>query len=271
MDTLKSALTAAAATAAVQADSADTNAAGQPEQRQRGSDSESEEDPSEQQQQQQAAAASGKQAAAGGKKGAGGKAGKAAAAAAAGPVLKSIVADLVSYGPGVAEHCCRLAGLQPQHPVATQPLFEDQVSALHAAVQQFEAWLAGLDQGAQAEGFITAVHTAASKAQQQQQQQQDKAAGGDVSKGGGLVYQEYNPLLLQGGKVGGEVITFPSFDDALDEYYGKVSTKITQCYALVRRSVYFSDEHYVWNFYSGTNTPEGAHAVRTAGSCTWHN
>jgi hypothetical protein len=228
LDTLKAALTAAAAaTAAVQPDSADNNAAGQSEQQQHGSDSEAEADASEQQQQQQqqqSAAANGKQAAGGGKRGAGGKAGKAAAAAAAGPVLKSIVADLVPYGPAVAEHCCRLAGLQPQHPVAKQPLSGDQIVALHAAVQQFEAWLAALDQGAQAEGFITAVHTAASKAQQQQQQQQQDKAAGSAGGKDGLVYQEYNPLLLQGGKLGGEVITFPSFDDALDEYYGKVST-----------------------------------------------
>jgi hypothetical protein len=90
-------------------------------------------------------------------------------------------------------------------------------------VQQFEAWLAALDQGAEAEGFITAVHTAASKAQQQQQQGEGaKGDAGDGSKG--LVYQEYNPLKLLGGKAGGEVLPFTSFDDALDEYYGKVSS-----------------------------------------------
>lgn len=165
----------------------------------------------------------GKQAATGGKKG-WAKAGKATA----GPVLKSIVADLVPYGPAVAEHCCHLAGLSPQHPLASQPLSEDQILALHKGVQQFEAWLAGLDQGDQAEGFITAVPTAASKAKQQQQQQGGDCAG-EKEKGPGegekvgLVYQEYNPLRLQGGKgAGGEVLTYSCFDDALDEYYGKV-------------------------------------------------
>jgi hypothetical protein len=165
----------------------------------------------------------GKQAASGGKKG-WMKAGKAAA----GPVLKSIVADLVPYGPAVAEHCCHLAGLSPQHPLASQPLSEGQILALHKAVQQFEAWLAGLDQGDQAEGFITAVPTAASKAKQQQQQQGGEGVGDKEKDAGegekvGLVYQEYNPLRLQGGKgTGGEVLTFTCFDDALDEYYGKV-------------------------------------------------
>jgi hypothetical protein len=105
---------------------------------------------------------------------------------------------------------------------------------LHKAVQQFEAWLAGLDQGDQAEGFITAVPTAASKAKQQQQQQQqhggegvgEKEKGAGAGEKVGLVYQEYNPLRLQGGKgAGGEVLTFTCFDDALDEYYGKVRNR----------------------------------------------
>jgi hypothetical protein len=253
LDTLTAALAAAAAAGA--ANAAANNAAGAAEQQQKqpaGSDSEADEEQEQQQEQhqQQQQQANGKQAAAAaaaaaGKKG--GKAGKAAAAAAAGPVLKSIVADLVPYGPAVAEHCCRLAGLQPQHPVATQPLSGEQVAALHGAVQQFEAWLAGLDQGAQAEGFITAVQTAASKAQQQQQQQQQgeqqQAAGGEGDKAAaaaaaGLVYQDYNPLQLLRGKLSGgsggsgsgsgsgsggvEVLTYPSFDEALDEYYGKV-------------------------------------------------
>lgn len=153
-----------------------------------------------------------------------------------GPILKSIVAELVPYGPAIAEHCCLSAGLQPQHPVAAAPLSEAQVGALYAAVQGFEGWLAGLDAGAEAEGFIAAQHTAGgggggdrgskggSNAQQQQQleqvegEQKKKKEGG----GGGLVYQDYNPLRLQASKSVGEVLTFTTFDEALDEYYGKV-------------------------------------------------
>jgi len=197
------------------------------------SGSDGEEEGADQQQQQPATngTATAAAAAGGGKKKAGGKGGKggSAAGASSGPVLKAILGELVPYGPAVAEHCCLSAGLQPQHPVGSQPLTQQQVGVLYGAVQQFESWLAGLDQGQEAEGFITATHTAASRAQQQKgqgHQQQQQEGEGEKKEGvkapEGLVYQEYNPLRLQGMKQGGEVLTFSSFDDALDEYYGKV-------------------------------------------------
>jgi hypothetical protein len=158
--------------------------------------------------------------------------------------------------------------------VAKQPLSGDQIVALHAAVQQFEAWLAALDQGAQAEGFITAVHTAASKAQQQQQQQQQDKAAGSAGGKDGLVYQEYNPLLLQGGKLGGEVITFPSFDDALDEYYGKVSTVASHQvvehsdFSRERRGHVINDTPGGGGYYSWKPSPPNGTCSHTEKQCT---
>lgn len=156
-----------------------------------------------------------------------------------GPVLKTIISDLVPYGPAVAEHCCLSAGLQPQHPVSQQPLTEQQVDELFAAVQQFEAWLASLDQAAVAEGYIAAQPAAGAKQQQGQQQaayskpaadqngtaadsqqQQQSTTHGD--RGAGLVYQDYNPLRIAQLSKAVEVLTFHTFDDALDEFYSKV-------------------------------------------------
>jgi hypothetical protein len=177
-----------------------------------------------------AAAAAAKAAAGGGKQGkqqgwkAGGK-----AAGNSGPTLKAVVADLVPYGPAIAEHCCLAAGLVPGQVLSQQQLNEDEALKLFAAVQQFEAWLASLDQGAVAEGYVSALPAPAGSAaakgaakdaataetgQQQQQQQSERGAG--------LVYQDYNPLRLSQLSRAKELLDFPSFDDALDEFYGKV-------------------------------------------------
>jgi hypothetical protein len=218
-----------------------------------GDEHEAQQQQEQQPKQQQAANGS----AAAGKGGGGGGGGKKKAWAKAGgagggkggggPVLKAVLAELFPYGPAVAEHCCLSAGLQPGQALAAAPLSEAQVLALHGAVQQFEGWLAGLDQGAQAEGFISAVpaagagkHKAAAGGSGGGQgeggsgdaaaaaTQQAAGEGGDEpaskQRGAGLVYQDYNPLRLAqaGSKAGGEVLAFPSFDKALDDYYGKV-------------------------------------------------
>jgi hypothetical protein len=162
--------------------------------------------------------------------------GKGGAAAAAGPTLKGLLSDLLPYGPAIAEHCCRGAGLDPGlQLVSSTPLALAQVDALHAAVERFEAWLASLDRGAVAGGFITATST--NGAEQQQQQQQEQKQDGDAPSAS-LVYQDYNPLRLEqlaeltmhtasaGGcsSSGREVLCYDTFDDALDEFYGKVNT-----------------------------------------------
>jgi hypothetical protein len=164
------------------------------------------------------------------------------AAGSSSPTLKSVVADLVPYGPAIAEHCCLSAGLVPGQVLSQQQLTEDQALALFGAVQQFEAWLASLDQGGVAEGYVAALPApagsaaatkgaagdpsskqgaakgaaAAGEGQQQQQQQQQS------ERGAGLVYQDYNPLRLSQLSRAKELLDFPSFDDALDEFYSKV-------------------------------------------------
>eukprot|EP00879_Flechtneria_rotunda_P009714 GHRR01010163.1.p1 GENE.GHRR01010163.1~~GHRR01010163.1.p1 ORF type:complete len:564 (+),score=252.88 GHRR01010163.1:1740-3431(+) len=176
-----------------------------------------------------------------------GKQGKKGATAAAGPVLKTVVADLVPYGPAVAEHCCLAAGLQPQQ-LAQQQLSQEQVLQLFAAVQKFEAWLASLDQGAVAEGFIAAVPAAAAGKQSgkgsqsqvgtpdqavngAQQQQQEEGSRGRAAEGNSkaeLVYQDYNPLMLKQLWKAKQLLTLASFDDALDEFYSKIQGQRVQ-------------------------------------------
>jgi hypothetical protein len=173
------------------------------------------------------------------------------AAGSSGPTLKSVVADLVPYGPAIAEHCCLSAGLVPGQVLSQQQLTEDQALALFGAVQQFEAWLASLDQGGVAEGYVSALPAPAGSAaaaksaagdpscskqggvkgaaaagdgQQQQQQQQQQS-----ERGAGLVYQDYNPLRLSQLSRAKELLDFPSFDDALDEFYSKVCMFVHMC------------------------------------------
>eukprot|EP00883_Tetradesmus_obliquus_P009930 jgi/Sobl393_1/2641/SZX66696.1 len=194
-----------------------------------------------------AAAAAAAKAAAGGKQGKQkGWAAAGKAAASSGPTLKSVVGDLVPYGPAIAEHCCLAAGLAPGQVLRQQQLSEGEALALFAAVQQFEAWLASLDQGAVAEGWVSALPapagsaaaqsaaggagsqqgagkgTAATTADGQQQQQQQG------ERGAGLVYQDYNPLRLSQLSRAKELLDFPSFDAALDEFYSKIQGQRVQ-------------------------------------------
>jgi len=76
----------------------------------------------------------------------------------AGPVLKAVVAEVVPYGPAIAEHCCLAAGLQPQQDLAAAAAVRSsRPCRCLLPVQSFESWLAALDQGAVAEGMISAV------------------------------------------------------------------------------------------------------------------
>lgn len=163
-----------------------------------------------------------------------GKKGKKGKDAGSGPTLKAVVGDLLPYGPAIAEHCCLTAGLQPQQQPAAQQLSQEQELALFGAVQQFEAWLAALDQGAVAEGFVAAVQAAAGGPQAKGKQAANgagaaaaaadgqQAAAAAADKAAGLVYQDYNPLRLQQLARAQQLLTFGTFDDALDEFYSKV-------------------------------------------------
>lgn len=77
------------------------------------------------------------------------------------------LADLMPYGPAIAEHIILGAQLLPSTPLALLPgssslpdavscvLPEEQLSALHASVARLEAWFSGLEAGVVPEGFIS--------------------------------------------------------------------------------------------------------------------
>lgn len=80
------------------------------------------------------------------------------------------MADLMPYGPAIAEHIILGAQLLPSTPLTLQPsttaspdpatavptvLPEAQLSALHASVARLEAWFSGLEAGVVPEGFIS--------------------------------------------------------------------------------------------------------------------
>lgn len=88
------------------------------------------------------------------------------------PILfyAAAMADLMPYGPAIAEHIILGAQLLPSTPLTLQPsttaspdpataastvLPEAQLSALHASVARLEAWFSGLEAGVVPEGFIS--------------------------------------------------------------------------------------------------------------------
>ena len=113
---------------------------------------------------------------------------------------------------------------------------------LLGGVRQWEAWLdACEDSGTPPEGIILTKpapqHGKAAKQQQQQQEEQqqeeEQAAAAEAGGGGGgnaaaavdegaAVYEDFEPLLLRQHQHK-PALHFPTFDAALEEFFGKVS------------------------------------------------
>ena len=52
------------------------------------------------------------------------------------------VAQLLAYGPMLAEHCVLRAGLSPTRKPAAEPLSDDEIAALMTQIEAFDRWLA---------------------------------------------------------------------------------------------------------------------------------
>jgi hypothetical protein len=172
----------------------------------------------------------------GGKKGGGG-------GEAGPPNLKGVIGGLLPYGPSIAEHVVASAGLDPARRPASAPLEGGEAAALFRAVQDLEAWFAGLEAAAP-KGFISAGRAGGPSKRQRQKQAAAAAAGAppgaqsgaqsgeaaaqsEAQSGAALVYEDFNPLpLAQGG--GDELIEFGEFDAALDEFYSKARRRVSR-------------------------------------------
>uniref|UniRef100_A0A1D2A0E9 Nuclear export mediator factor NEMF n=1 Tax=Auxenochlorella protothecoides TaxID=3075 RepID=A0A1D2A0E9_AUXPR len=110
--------------------------------------------------------------------------------------LKDALGRALPYGPAVAEHVARVAGLDPDAPLATG-LSDDALAALTAAAATYERWLAGTEAAPPA-GYIL------------------------FAPGSTEVYDSVEPLLLE-QHAGRHVVDFGSFDAAMQTFFGKMS------------------------------------------------
>ncbi|KAL4420985.1 hypothetical protein ABPG77_001304 [Micractinium sp. CCAP 211/92] len=156
------------------------------------------------------------------------------AGAAADATLKTCLASLLPYGPLIAEHCIITASLDPARQLATAPLSPEEQEALLAGVRQWEAWLDGCeDDSTPPQGFILTRPQPGPAKQQQQQQQTQQTEGGQQQEGGqaagaapAAVYDDFEPLLMA-QHAHKPALSFPTFDAAVAEFFGKIQGQRT--------------------------------------------
>ncbi|KAJ4822904.1 hypothetical protein Tsubulata_037852 [Turnera subulata] len=129
--------------------------------------------------------------------------------------LKTVLGEVLGYGPALSEHILLDAGLVPSTKFSKHnKLDEDTMQALVHAVTKFEDWLQDVISGGKIpEGYIL---------------MQKKTTGKDFpsseSGSSGQIYDEFCPLLLNQFKTR-ENVKFDTFDSALDEFYSKIESQ----------------------------------------------
>ncbi|KAF9677179.1 hypothetical protein SADUNF_Sadunf08G0081000 [Salix dunnii] len=129
--------------------------------------------------------------------------------------LKTVLGEVLGYGPALSEHIILDAGLVPNTKFSKDnKLDEETIQVLVKAVAKFENWLQDIISGDEVpEGYIL---------------MQNKNLGKDhpPSDSGSSVqiYDEFCPLLLNQFKTR-EHVKFDAFDAALDEFYSKIESQ----------------------------------------------
>lgn len=143
--------------------------------------------------------------------------------------LKSVLAELVPYGPSVAEHCIQTAGLDPSRSLSTVGLLTDaEKEALMASVRRFEKWLDGCEDAATpAPGGAILTTTTAAAAIDNENRTVRAISDDSVQDSSNVVYNDFEPLIedhlpFEQHKRHPGLIKFPTFDAAVSEYYGKL-------------------------------------------------
>ncbi|CAK0786952.1 hypothetical protein CVIRNUC_010166 [Coccomyxa viridis] len=136
--------------------------------------------------------------------------------------LRGALATVVVHGPAVCEHCILTAQLHPGRKPRKDSLGEPELKALFTAVKQWESWLDACETSAP-EGFIAAKRTvSAEEGEQNPEHPKEEAPLKEkLQLGDGLVYESYDPLRLKQNEAQ-ELLPFPTFDAALDEFYAKI-------------------------------------------------
>jgi predicted ribosome quality control (RQC) complex YloA/Tae2 family protein len=149
--------------------------------------------------------------------------------------LKSVLAELVPYGPSVAEHCIRTAGLDPSRSLSPQAsgggsLTDAEKEALMASIRRFEKWLDGCEDAATPAPGGAILTTAAGDEKGTGTGTSSAGISGehqDFSLSSTAVYNDFEPLVednfpFEQHKSHPGLIKFQTFDAAVSEYYGKL-------------------------------------------------
>ncbi|KAL9364890.1 hypothetical protein Peur_042763 [Populus x canadensis] len=129
--------------------------------------------------------------------------------------LKTVLGEVLGYGPALSEHIILDAGLVPNTKFSNENKLDDEtIQVLVKAVAKFENWLQDIISGDKVpEGYIL---------------MQNKNLGKDCppSDSGSSVqiYDEFCPLLLNQFRMR-EHVKFDAFDAALDEFYSKIESQ----------------------------------------------
>lgn len=137
------------------------------------------------------------------------------------------LSELLPYGPHTAEHCILSAGLQPGRVLGSAPLSADERGALLGGVRAWEAWLDACEDSDTPPGGVILTGrpkggkaaAAAAVPGDEPAGEQPGSAADEAAKG---VYEEFEPVLLRQHE-GRPCLSFPTFDAALAEFFGKAA------------------------------------------------
>lgn len=141
------------------------------------------------------------------------------------PSLSGVMAELLPYGPLIAEHCILSAGLESGRSPAAQPLSGDERAALVSSVRSWEAWLDACEDSSEPPGgyILTKPGTGGQQAVAAAVGEGGAAAGSAGAAGAaGAVYEEFEPVLLR-QHAHKPSLAFPTFDAAVAEFFGKAA------------------------------------------------
>lgn len=131
------------------------------------------------------------------------------------------MADLLPYGPLIAEHCILTASLEPGRSPAAQPLSGEERAALVGSVRSWEAWLDDCEDSSEPPGGYILTKPGAAGQQAAAGAAGEAGAAGAAGTAGG-VYEEFEPVLLR-QHAHKPSLAFPTFDAAVAEFFGKAA------------------------------------------------
>lgn len=125
------------------------------------------------------------------------------------------------YGPSILEHCVLEAGLRPNAKLAVDGpgggLSEDEIRRLVMALDEAEDAIQRLDHPGQ-KGFIQCKELTTADVERDGEQKKGSGVEGEDN----VMFEEFLPQLLA-QHTGAVVREFPSFDQAVDSFFGRIA------------------------------------------------